>query len=60
MPIIVAILVGLGSFFGYVTVQSGTADKAYCNVEESACKPRLVIDFQCHDASIFQGLNELH
>ncbi len=38
MPLIIAVIVGLGSFLGYTTVQSKVADKALHNIERSLDK----------------------
>ena len=35
MPLIIALVVSLGSFLGYTTVQSHAADKALHNVERT-------------------------
>lgn len=49
MPLILAAIISLGSFFGYVGVQSGTADKVVHNIESSIYRPPLILDLQCRD-----------
>jgi hypothetical protein len=52
MPIIIAAIVGLGSFFGYVGIQSGNADRALHNIERSLDYTPVVLDLQCRNLAL--------
>lgn len=47
MPLIIALIVGLGSFFGYTTVQSHAADKALHNIERTLDQKEGKVTLDC-------------
>ncbi len=55
MPILVAFVLGMGSFLGYIGVQSGAADKVVCNICASNCQEPLILDVQQHNNMFWEA-----